>query len=83
MIMTKISTLEARKKLAEVINSAQYGKDRIVLTRHGKPVASVISMDDLELLESLEDRLDLLEAKSILDDPNTEYMEWDAVKDTI
>lgn len=81
--MTKISTLEARKKLAEVINSAQYGKDRIVLTRHGKPVASVISMDDLELLESLEDRLDLLEAKSILDDPNTEYMEWDAVKDTI
>jgi len=31
--MTTISTLEARKKLADVINSAQYGKERIILTR--------------------------------------------------
>ncbi len=81
--MTKISTLEARKKLADVINSAQYGKDRIVLTRHGKPVASVISIEDLELLESLEDRLDLLEAKAVLDDADSEFVEWEDVKDTI
>jgi len=50
--MTKISTLEARKNLAVVINSAQYGKERIILTRHGKEVAGIISIEDLNLLEN-------------------------------
>ncbi|MBC8323352.1 MAG: type II toxin-antitoxin system Phd/YefM family antitoxin [Candidatus Marinimicrobia bacterium] len=81
--MTKISTLEARKKLADVINSAQYGKDRIVLTRHGKDVAGIISMDDLNLLEELEDRLDLKEAIEILEDETSEFVDWDNVKDSI
>ncbi|MBC8345891.1 MAG: type II toxin-antitoxin system Phd/YefM family antitoxin [Candidatus Marinimicrobia bacterium] len=81
--MTKVSTLEARKNLAEIINSAQYGKDRIVLTRHGKAVATVISMEDLELLELLEDRLDLMDAKAILEDDDSEFVDWDTVKETI
>ncbi len=81
--MTKISTLEARKNLAEVINSAQYGKERIILTRHGKEVAGIISIDDLNLLEKLEDRLDLHEAIEILEDDHSEFVDWDDVKDTI
>lgn len=81
--MTKISILEARKNLADVINSAQYGKERIILTRHGKEVAGIISIDDLNLLEKLEDRLDLQEAIEILEDDHSEFVDWDDVKDTI
>ena len=81
--MTTISTLEARKKLADVINSAQYGKERIILTRHGKAVAGIISVDDLELLEKLEDSLDLKEAKEIMDNDSSEFLDWNDVKDTI
>ncbi|NHZ86464.1 MAG: type II toxin-antitoxin system prevent-host-death family antitoxin [Planctomycetia bacterium] len=81
--MTKISTLEARKNLAEVINSAQYGKERIILTRHGKDVAGIISIDDLNLLEKLEDRLDLQDAIEILEDEHSKFVDWDDVKDTI
>jgi len=32
--------------------------ERIVLERHGKAVAALVSVEDLALLESLEDRLD-------------------------
>jgi len=81
--MTKISTLEARKNLAVVINSAQYGKERIILTRHGKEVAGIISIEDLNLLEKLEDRLDLQEAIEILEDDHSEFVDWDDVKDKI
>jgi len=81
--MTKISTLKARKNLADVINSAQYGKERIILTRHGKEVAGIISIEDLNLLEKLEDRLDLQEAIEILEDDHSEFVDWDDVKDTI
>ncbi|MCH7613713.1 MAG: type II toxin-antitoxin system Phd/YefM family antitoxin [Candidatus Marinimicrobia bacterium] len=81
--MTKISILEARKNLADVINSAQYGKERIILTRHGKEVAGIISIDDLNLLEELEDRLDLQEAIEILENDHSEFVDWDDVKDTI
>ena len=81
--MTKISTLEARKNLADVINAAQYGKDRIILTRHGKPVAGIISVDDLNLLENLEDRLDLKGATEILEDESSEYLDWEDAKKII
>lgn len=81
--MTKISTLEARKKLADVVNSAQYGKERIILTRHGKAVAGIISLDDLELLEELEDRLDLKEAIDIMDNDSSEFVDWENVKDSV
>lgn len=44
----KMSTVEARENFAELINRAAYGKDRIVLTRRGKPLAAVVSIADFE-----------------------------------
>ena len=35
---------------------------RIALTKHGKPVAALVPIEDAELLEAIEDRLDLLDA---------------------
>lgn len=64
--MTKISTAEARNDFADVINRASYGKERIVLTRRGKKLVAIVPVEDLELLEELEDRMDVEAAKAAL-----------------
>ena len=50
---------QARGQFAEILNRAAYGGERIILERRGKPVAAVVSMEDLEDLAALEDEADL------------------------
>ena len=50
----KVTTLplaDARNHLYEVVDSVTRTHDRVTITRHGRPVAVVISPDDLETLE--------------------------------
>jgi prevent-host-death family protein len=61
-----ISTVKAREQLSTVINRAAFGKERVVLTRRGKEVAAVVPIEDVKLLEELEDRIDLEEARAAL-----------------
>jgi prevent-host-death family protein len=56
--MTAVNATEARKKFLELLNRAEYGKERIRIERHGKPIAAIISCEDLNRLEALEDALD-------------------------
>ena len=51
--MENISTAEARKHLADLLNRAAYGKERFVVTRHGKELVAIVPAEDLELLERL------------------------------
>lgn len=60
--MTTISISEMKDTLSEILNRVAYGRERIVVTSRGKPKAAVISIDDLELLEELEDTLAAREA---------------------
>jgi prevent-host-death family protein len=64
--MSTLTTVEARKKFSEVINRAAFAKERTVLTRHGKKLGAVVPVEDLELLEELESRLDLTAARAAL-----------------
>jgi len=66
--MTKISTVDARDSFSDVINRAAYGKERVVLTRRGKQLAAVVPIEDVELLQELEDRMDLEAARAALVD---------------
>ena len=65
--MSKIAVIDARKDLAEILNRAAYGKERVVLTRRGKDVAAIVPMDDLAILEAIEDHMDLAESEKILE----------------
>ena len=47
--MLKMSTVEARENFSEMINQAAYGNQRVVLTRRGKPLVAVISLQDLDM----------------------------------
>lgn len=67
---TKISTADARKHFADIVNKVAYGKEPVVLTRRGQEIAALVSMDELELLQQIEDYVDIEDAKKALDDPN-------------
>jgi prevent-host-death family protein len=56
--MVAVNATEARNKFLELLNRAGYGKERIRIERHGKPVAAIISCEDLNRLEAMEDALD-------------------------
>ena len=64
-----MSISEARRQLAELVNRAAYRRERIAHGRRGKKVAAIVSADDLELLEALEDTADLRAIAQALADP--------------
>ena len=64
--MAHLPASKAREGFADTINRAAYGKERIVVRRRGKDIAAVIPIDDLRLLEELEDRIDLVDARAAL-----------------
>ena len=64
--MTTVTTAEARKKLAEIVNKVAYGKEPVVLTRRGEEIAALISMEELALLQYIEDHIDIEDAKKAL-----------------
>jgi prevent-host-death family protein len=70
--MSSISTVEAREKLAEVVNRVAYGQERIVLTRRGKALVAVVPIEDLEWMQELEDRHDIEEALAALKEAREE-----------
>jgi prevent-host-death family protein len=53
--MRKIESTRARQEFSDTLNQVAYGRERIVLRRHGKDVAALIPMSDLELLRQCEE----------------------------
>jgi len=66
---TSISTADARKKFADIVNKVAYGKESIVLTRRGQEIAALVSIEELELLQQIEDYIDIEDAKKALAEP--------------
>ena len=66
---TTISTADARKNFADIVNKVAYGKKSIVLTRRGKKIAALVSIEELELLQQIEDYIDIQDAKKALEEP--------------
>jgi prevent-host-death family protein len=61
-----VSATELRKNISEHIGRVRHGRERLVIEKNSKPAAALISYKDLELLEALEDRLDVLLAEKVL-----------------
>lgn len=55
----ELSIVSFREQMAEPLNRVKYMGERIILQRRGKGVAAVVSMEDLELLQRLEDESDV------------------------
>ena len=61
-----LTVAQARATFADVLNRVTYAHDRITLTRRGRVVGALISAEDLELLEQLEDARDALELQQAI-----------------
>jgi prevent-host-death family protein len=58
----KLSAVEARKRLGEILEGVYYRGDEVVIERAGKPMAVVIPADLYESIEKSRDRFfDLVE----------------------
>ena len=54
-----VSLVEARAHFGDLVSRAMLLHKRVFVTRHGKRIAALVSAEDAELLEAIEDRLDL------------------------
>jgi prevent-host-death family protein len=82
--MADMAVSATQDEFVTILNRVADGKERIVLHRDGEPVAAVIPVEDLKLLERLieeeEDRIDLAKAERVLSDSNQEWIPWEQVK---
>lgn len=77
----EFSFSDARSNLAEIANEVAYAGKRVVLTRKGKRLVAVVSIEDLEALEAIEDKIDLEDVKKALADARKHgTVSWAAIK---
>lgn len=66
---------EVKNRLSEVVEEIEREHGRLVITKHGRPAAVVISVEDLE---SLEETLDILDSTSAMADVRESLAEMEA-----
>jgi prevent-host-death family protein len=79
--MGQVNTVNARAQFSEIINRAAFGKERVTLTRRGKEIVAVVPIEDVQLLEALEDKIDLEEARASLAEAKKKgTVPWEKIK---
>jgi prevent-host-death family protein len=66
----EVPVTQAREELADLINRVAYGHERIILTRHSKPVACIVPPEDLAQLEQQgqgQERVNLTSTGSVVE----------------
>jgi len=67
--MTKVSMTHARQDFTDIANRVMFGNERICIEKNNKPAVAIVPVEDLEILEALEDKIDLEEALKALKKP--------------
>ncbi len=70
--MTTVTAKQLKERSADVLGRVQYGRERVAVTRHGKEVAAVVSIEDVRLLERLEDLFDTHDALAAIEEAERE-----------
>lgn len=73
----KVASTAARSEFADIVNRAAYAGERVIVHRRKKPVAAVVPISDLELLEQIEERIDLDDARKRMTEP---AVSWTKIK---
>jgi len=78
--MTHLAVADARRDLSDILNRVVYSGERVILTRHGKDIAAIISSKDLEALEKIEDMVDVTEAEKRLSEGRKDAIPYEAIR---
>ncbi len=54
--MPQVSVAQAKSHLSELIAKSAHGHERFIITRRDKPVAALVSLDDLKIIEQHQER---------------------------
>ena len=77
--MEEITTAEARKNLAELLNRAAYAKERFVVTRH--ELVAIVPLEDVTLLDRLRALVSKKDFEAALQEiENARTRSWDEVR---
>ena len=76
--MTKVAATELRTAISDLLDRVVHHGERVTVERYGKPVAALVSSEDLQLLEAIENRMDLEAARKALREPGRRS--WDEVR---
>lgn len=68
--MTAIPISQVREHLAELGNRVSLRGERVVVERRGRNLFALVPVEDVELLERLEDKLDLDAIRAAKDEPS-------------
>lgn len=61
--MHSIPAKQARLEFTHIVDEVAFRGERYVVTRNGRELAAMVSMEDLEILQSLENKRDVEIAK--------------------
>ena len=77
-----ISISEARERLAEITARVQFAGDRFYIQKHGKTVAVLVSVEEADFIDDMEDvALGEMVAERLKDfDPDRDTVPWEEVK---
>ena len=79
--MSNLSVAKARSEFSEIMNRVAFGKERIEINRRGKVLVAMVPLEDLELLQAMENRVDLKEARAALKEMKKKGTKsWDKLK---
>ena len=56
--MTTITAQKARTTFADVLAKTDYAKERFVITKHGRPAAALIPIEEYELLQQVLEKVE-------------------------
>jgi prevent-host-death family protein len=54
--MLTVSVAKLKSHLSEIIAKSSYNKEKFIITRRNKPVAALVSIDDLQIIEQYQQR---------------------------
>ena len=76
--MTRVAASKLRTTISDLLDRVVHHGERVAVERYGKPVAALVSPEDLELLEAIENRIDIEAARKALREPGRRR--WDEVR---
>lgn len=81
--MPQFDNTEIDEQLTKQLDSLIAAGERIVVRREGRAVAALVSVEDLEMLEKLEDKLDAEEAERLLNDPTQTPIPYEQIREEL
>ena len=53
-MVLSLDTAHVKAHLSEIVGRVAYGRERLIVLRRGKPIAAIVSVEDLHKLEAMD-----------------------------